>query len=162
MLGFLRRGVRVVDFISKGWTDPIERLERSLWRLMMERQRGARLIAPDAQFRRHSIEVDTDDASAFLVDGCGVQLAPGPAAVFGVLAQSRNAPVDRDTLKTALWPDPDDWPDDHDGALNTVVRRMREAIGKATGDRSVGDDVIRGKDGVYWLQGVVSSRGADG
>lgn len=162
MLGFLRRGVRVVDFISKGWTDPIERLERSLWRLMMERQRGARLIAPDAQFRLHSIEVDTDDASAFLVDGCGVQLAPGPAAVFGVLAQSRNAPVDRDTLKTALWPDPDDWPDDHDGALNTVVRRMREAIGKATGDRSVGDDVIRGKDGVYWLQGVVSSRGADG
>jgi len=110
--------------------------------------------SPD-QVRLHHIELNAGEMSAFRVDGHLVSLAPGPARIFRALARSSDAPVDRELLKDALWPDPDEMPDDHDGALNTVMRRLRTAIGDATNDPDAGSDIIRGKGGVYWLQGVV-------
>jgi DNA-binding response OmpR family regulator len=155
MLDLLRRGIQVADYLSKQWDEPIERLGRSLWRLSLESERGARIAGADEGLKLHRVELDPASPETFRVDGHAVRLTAGPGRVLAVLARSRNAPVDRELLMQALWPDPNDWPEDADGALNTIIRRLRSTIANAVGDSEAGKAVIRGKGGVYWLQGVV-------
>jgi DNA-binding response OmpR family regulator len=159
MIDLLRKGVCISDYISKHWDHPVERLRGSLWRLLLEMERGVRLPPTGAEVRVHRVEIAPGTPDVCWVDGQQVHLAPGPARVFRALVGSRNAPVDREMIKDVLWGNADDWPDDHDGALNTVMRRLREQIGRATGSPATGQDVIRAKDGVYWLQGMVRIRG---
>lgn len=154
MLDLLRKGIAVSDYVSKQWDRPLDRLVHSLWRLWMEGQRGTQIVGDTADVPLHRVQVHPEHSESFQVDGVEVRLAPQLAVVFSTLATSMNVPVDRELLKDALWPNPDDWPDDHDRALNTVVQRLRDAVSKATGAPATGSEVIRSRGGAYVLRGA--------
>jgi DNA-binding response OmpR family regulator len=157
MLEVLREGIVLADFISKQWSSPIQRLAGSLWRLSLEAERGSRIPDEGDISRLHQIEIDPEQPDIFRLDGQDVQLSRGPAKVFRLLAMSPNAPISRDILIDAVWK-PEELPEDFEGALNTLVARICREISKATGGKVSGRELIRSKDGVYWLQGIIRPR----
>jgi len=160
MLDILREGVALADYISKQWQSPLQRLVRSLWRLSLEAERGSRIPDEEDTPRLHQIEIDPEQPDVFRLDRKEVRLSRGPAKVFRVLAISPNAPVNREILIDAMWT-PDELPDDFEGALNTLVARVGREISKATGGKVTGRELIRSKDGVYWLHGIIKRQGSE-
>lgn len=154
MLGMLRDGVTIDDYLDKKWDNAIDRLIQSVWRLSVEIQHSSRIPA------NHNVETVTnvtlrpDDERIVLISGHTVTLGESPARVFRMLAESPNTPVDRDRIVDAIW-DSDDLSDTFEDSLNTTISRLRKEITRQTDGVVDGRQLIRSADGVYWLHGVV-------
>ncbi len=156
MLGILRNGVIVDDYLDKKWDNAIERLTQSIWRLSLEVQHGSRIPTSFNLGTVTSVSLQTDNKNTIKLGGIEVTLSDLPARVFRMLAASPNAPVDRDTIVDELWAT-EDLSDTYEDNLNTIIRRLRTEITKKTDDHIDGKKLVRSADGVYWLHGVVTT-----
>lgn len=155
MLGILRDGVTVDDYLDKRWDNALERLAQSIWRLSLEVQHGSRIPT--------SYDLGTVTPVAFLSDNkhtvrlgdFEVTLSDAPSRVFRMLAASPNAPVDRDAIVDELWA-VEELSDTYEDNLNTIIRRLRKEITQKTNDHIDGKKLVRSADGVYWLHGVLT------
>lgn len=154
MLGLLREGVNVAHYLSKSWSDPIDRLCQSLWVLAREQQQGVQIVQEVAGLPSR-FTISADDPPAFTVAGQPLPLAGNRARAFRLLAEHVNSAVTRERLRDAIWPDVDDWPEDCDASLNSLMKHLRRDITKASQGQVDGNAAILSGDGVYRLRGIV-------
>jgi len=154
-LNLLRAGVHIQDYLSKNWEHALERLIQSVWRLTQELERGSTFAGAEGPPALHHVRLDASQPGCVWIDDLPVHLPDSSYGILQTLARARNLPVDRETLIGQLWPNLDDLPKDPDGALNTYLTRLRQEIQQQTMCVDP-KEMIRGKDGVYWLQAIVS------
>lgn len=166
MLRIIRNGILLHDYIDKKWDDALHRLENSAQRLMIEAERQAQIPSSELPDKIWSVSIPQKQHTV-VIDSWEVKLSPAPYRVFGILAQSPYAPVDRDLIVDLLW-DADELSETYEDSLYTIIRRLRSEITAGTtcevdGQSVVhvdGKSVVRSSDGVYWLHGVVASADA--
>lgn len=156
MLEILRNGVRVSDYLSKHWQEPILRLAGSLARLWQEAITQSRILDWDITTPMHPIEIDPQTGMLASVAGYYIQTAgKSRKIILKLLSETPNIFVSRTELIDAVYPDPDGWPDDIDNALDLHVSRIRRAITTGTQGTIPGHQVICGDRGILWLRGIV-------
>jgi DNA-binding response OmpR family regulator len=158
-LNLLRAGVHVQDYLSKNWEHAMERLIQSVWRLTQELERGSTFAGAEGPLALHHVHLDASQPGCVWVDDLPIDLPDSLYGILQTLARARNLPVDRGILVDRLWPvdlPEDKFPEDPDGALNTYLARLRREIRQQTQGRVEPREMIREKDGAYWLQAIVS------
>lgn len=155
-LKILRTGIYIQDYLSKTWDHAIERLAQSVWRLVIELERGVTCVSTEGPPVVHHVQLDDGQPSLVWIDGIRVKLPPGHYELLHLLAEARNTPVDRGFLIDKLWTDPNRWPDDINNALAVKMNQLKRAIRQQTQNQINPDHLIRSYDGVYWLQAIVS------
>ena len=156
MLGILKNGVSVDDYLDKRWDNAIERLVQSVWRLSIEIQHGSRIPTSHETVIVTPVAFQSDKRNAISLGGLDVTLSDAPFRVFKMLAASPNAPVDRDAIVDELW-STDELSETYEDNLNTIIRRLRKEITDQTNNLIDSKKLVRSTDGVYWLQGVITA-----
>ncbi len=154
MLEVLKEGVLIHDYIDKKWDNALDRLVNSVWRLVLEVERGSTI--PPGEHPGQIVVVSLSNAGSGIVriNDVEIALTNAPAQVFARLASSANAPVDRDSLVDMLWR-AEELSDTFEDNLNAIVARLRKEITEKTDGMVDGKTLVRSADGVYWLHGVV-------
>ena len=158
MLEVLRKGVRVDDYLSKHWEDPISRLANSLARLWQETVTRTRILDWNASAPLYPIMIDSVEGILTSVSGCTMTFSGKGKDILKVLSATPNVFVSRSELIEAVYGDDvdnEDWPEDPDKALNQHIKRLRKTITDSTEGVIPGDEIVRGDRGIYWLRGMV-------
>lgn len=158
MLEILREGVRIDDYLSKGASNPFDRLAGSLARMWQEAVHQTRIMDWDSLTPLHPIAIDLDTGTLTSVAGHRISPTGKGRDILKFLSSTPNVFVSRSELIDLLYDDAkdsDDGPADPDKALNQHLKRLRKTITDATGGAIRGEEVICGERGIYWLRGMV-------
>jgi DNA-binding response OmpR family regulator len=156
ILELFREGVQINDYLSKHGESPISRLIGSLSRLRQESITKSRISDWDTATPIYPIEIDAKTGLLTKVAGHQIKIPRGYCEIISKrLSATPNEYVSRTKLIDAVYPNPDDMPENPDNALNQHISRFRRIITESTPDAVTGEHVICGDRGVLWLRGIV-------
>jgi two-component system torCAD operon response regulator TorR len=153
----IKEGVRIEDYIHKGEPEPVMHLSISMSRLWLESTRKIRILDWEKDTPVHPIHFDPRTGVVIAIGPKGqskpLKISGAGQKILATLSRRPNAPIAREHLLDAVYPDTESWGKDPDNALDLQISRLRKAIFEQTGV-SGAEVICGGPGGVYWLSGI--------